>query len=115
VVVAYFIANPLMILLITKYVLFVQEMKFLWIFAIYGYSFSIFLISTILIAIPVMWLRWVFLGISGVISLIFIIMEIFLLMKEYLNEKLGKFFFIVFYLIGSHGVFVLALKYYFLK
>ena len=81
VIVAYFIVNPLMILLITKYVLFVHEMKFLWIFAIYGYSFTIFMITIILIVIPIDWLRWVFLGVSGVTGCFFIISEIYFIMK----------------------------------
>lgn len=82
VMVAYFIFNPLMILLITKYVLFVHDMKFLWIFAIYGYSFTIFMFTTILIVIPIEWLRWVFLGLSGLTSVIFIIMEVYVIMRD---------------------------------
>jgi hypothetical protein len=115
VMVAYFIFNPLMILLITKYVLFVHDMKFLWIFAIYGYSFTIFMFTTILIVIPIEWLRWVFLGVSGLTSVLFIIMEVYVIMRDNLQEGWGKFLIVVLYLLASHGVFLLALKYYFLK
>jgi hypothetical protein len=115
VIVAYFVVNPLMILLITKYVLFVHDMKFFYIFAIYGYSFTIFLITMFLVIIPIDWLRWVFLGVSGMVSWFFIIIEVYVLIKEYMNEGLGKFFIVVLYVLGSHFVFLLALKAYFLK
>lgn len=103
-----------MVLLITKYVLFIHEMKFLWIFAIYGYSFTIFIFTTILIVIPVDMLDWVFLGVSGFTSWVFIIVELYTLIRDILSEGLCKFFIVVFYLFVSHGIFVLSLKYYFL-
>ena len=82
VMVAYFLFNPLMILLITKYVLFVHEMKFLWILAIYGYSFTIFIFTMFLTLIPIEWLRWVFLAVAGFISVLFIILEIYVIMRD---------------------------------
>jgi len=115
VVVAYFLFNPLMILLITKYVLFVHDIKFLWLFAVYGYSFTVFMLTTLLIIIPIDWLRWIFLGLSGLISWLFILMEVYVILRENLQEGWGKFLIVVVYLLGSHGVFLLALKYYFLK
>ena len=113
--VAYFLVNPLMILLITKYVLFIHEMRFLWIFAIYGYSFTIFLCTTILVTIPIEWLRWVFLGVSGFTSWFFIVAEIYVVLKDNLHEGWCKFLIVVAYVFCSHGVFILSLKYYFLK
>lgn len=115
VIVAYFLVNPLMVLLITKYVLFIHEMRFLWVFAIYGYSFTIFLFTTILVIIPVEWLRWVFLGVSGFNSWFFILSELYVVLKDNLHEGWCKFFIVVVYLFASHSVFILSLKYYFLK
>lgn len=79
--VAYFILNPLMLLLLIKYVLFVPDIEYLWLFSIYGYSFTIFIITTALNVVPMETLKWVFLGISGFISLFFIISEIFVLIR----------------------------------
>jgi hypothetical protein len=80
--IAYFIANPFLLLLLIKYVLMIPEIEFLWLFAIYGYSFTIFVITTILNVIPMDWLRWVFLGVSGVVSLLFIWTEMYVLLKN---------------------------------
>ena len=115
VIIAYFLVNPLMLLLITKYVLFIHDMKFLWIFAIYGYSFTIFVFTTILVIIPIEWLKWLFLGLSGFTSWVFILVEMYHLIRDNLSEGFCKFFIVVLYLAGSHCVFLLSLKYYFLK
>jgi hypothetical protein len=79
--VAYFLINPLIMMLLIKYVLWVPDVEFLWLFAIYGYSFTIFIVTTALNVVPIEWLRWVFLGLSGLISLFFIIMEMYALIK----------------------------------
>lgn len=83
--IAYFITNPFLILLLVKYVLMIHEIEFLWIFAIYGYSFTIFVITTVLNVIPLDWLRWVFLGVSGLVSLLFIWTEMYVLLKNRLK------------------------------
>ena len=79
--IAYFLLNPLLLMLLIKYVLMVQEVRFLWLFAIYGYSFTIFIITTVLNVVPLEWLRWVFLGVSGFVSFFFVCVEMYSLVK----------------------------------
>jgi hypothetical protein len=112
--IAYFLLNPLLLLLMIKYVLMVPQVQYLWLFAIYGYSFTIFIITTVLNVVPLEWLRWVFLGVSGLVSLFFICGEMYQLLKAKLRQGLGKFFVVCLILALSHSVFVLALKQYFL-
>ena len=112
--IAYFIANPFLIMLLIKYVLMIDEVQFLWLFAIYGYSFTIFVITTALNVIPMEWLRWVFLGVSGAVSLMFIWTEMFVLLKNRLKSGMSKFLLVCLLLGASHAIFVLALKKYFL-
>lgn len=112
--IAYFIANPFLIMLLIKYVLMIEEVQFLWLFAIYGYSFTIFVITTALNVIPMEWLRWVFLGVSGAVSLMFIWTEMYVLLKNRLKSGMSKFFLVCLLLGASHTIFVLALKKYFL-
>lgn len=89
-------------------------MQFLWLFAIYGYSFTIFIITTVLNVVPLEWLRWVFIGVSGFVSFFFVVVEMYQLIKTRLRQGLGKFFIVCLVLGLSHSVFVLALKQYFL-
>jgi hypothetical protein len=112
--IAYFIANPFLIMLLIKYVLMIEEVQFLWLFAIYGYSFTIFVITTALNVIPMEWLRWVFLGVSGAVSLMFIWTEMYVLLKNRLKSGMSKFLLVCLLLGASHTIFVLALKKYFL-
>lgn len=70
--ISYGIANPLMIYLIAKYVMFVFEIRYLWVCSIYGYAYSVFILTIILMLIPINWLRWIFLGVSAIISIVFI-------------------------------------------
>ena len=74
-----------MCLLLIKYILWVPDMRYLWLFAIYGYSFTIFIITTVLNVIPIDWLKWVFLGVSGAVSLFFIFSEMYALIKNKLD------------------------------
>ena len=101
-------------MLLIKYVLMVSEIEFIWIFAIYGYSFTIFLITTALNVVPIEWLKWVFLGLSGGVSLMFIIYEMFVILRSKLKQGIFKFVLICLFLAASHAIFVLALKKYFL-
>ena len=112
--IAYFIANPFLIMLLIKYVLMIEEVQFLWLFAIYGYSFTIFVITTALNVIPMEWLRWVFLGVSGAVSLMFIWTEMYVLLKNRIKSGMSKFLLVCLLLGASHTIFVLALKKYFL-
>ena len=112
--VAYFLLVPLLMMLMIKYVLMVPQVQYLWLFAIYGYSFTIFIITTVLNVVPLDWLRWVFLGVSGLVSLFFIMTEIYVLLKTKLKQGLGKFFVICLILLATHALFVVALKNYFL-
>ena len=63
-------------MLIIKYVLNIEEVVYLWLFGIYGYSYTIFLITTALNIIPLEWLRWSLLGVSATVSLIVVLTEI---------------------------------------
>jgi hypothetical protein len=112
--IAYFLINPLILMLLVKYVLWVPDIRYIWLFSIYGYSFTIFIITTFLNVVPIDWLRWAFLGVSGVVSLFFIWTEMYNLLKNKLNQGVCKFIVICFILAASHGVFILALKKYFL-
>jgi hypothetical protein len=112
--IAYFILNPLMLLLLIKYILWVPDVQYLWLFAIYGYSFTVFIITTALNVVPIDWLKWVFLGVSGLVSLFFIISEMYALIKDKLRQGICKFFFICLFLLLTHAVFVFALRKYFL-
>ncbi len=114
VVIAYFLLNPLLLMLIIKYVLMIPEMQYLWLFAVYGYSFTIFIITTVLNVVPIDWLRWVFLGVSGLVSLCFIWVEMYTILKGKLQSGIGKFILLCLLLAVTHGIFVLALKQYFL-
>lgn len=112
--VAYFLLVPLLLLLLIKYVLMVPEVQYLWLFAIYGYSFTIFIITTVLNVVPLEWLRWTFLGVSGLVSLFFIIVEMYAMIKNRLQQGIAKFIVVCLILMASHLIFVLALKEYFL-
>lgn len=79
--IAYFILNPLLLLLLIKYILWVPDIQYLWLFAIYGYSFTVFIITTALNVVPIDWLKWVFLAVSGCVSLFFIFSEMYALVK----------------------------------
>lgn len=114
VLIAYFILNPLMLLLLIKYVLWVPDIQYLWLFAIYGYSFTIFIITTALNVVPIDWMKWVFLSVSGVVSLFFIFSEMYALIKHRLSQGFCKFLFVCLFLTASHAVFIIALRKYFL-
>lgn len=115
VMIAYFVFNPLMLYLLSKYVVFVEYIKFLWIFSIYGYSFTSFIITTALTVIPVDMMDWCVLIYSGLISMIFIFMEMYELIEHKLQQSKGKFLLLALWLLMSHAVFILSLKYYFLS
>lgn len=112
--VGYFILNPLILYLITKYVLWVDEIRYLWLFCIYGYSFVIFIITTALSIAPIEWFKWVVLCISGLFSMFFIISEMMVLIRHKLNEGWCKFAIVLIYLLISHFIFVLAVRLYFI-
>jgi hypothetical protein len=112
--IGYFIANPFLLMILIKYVLMVPDFEYLWIFSIYGYSFTIFIITTALNVLPIEWLKWVFLGVSGGVSLMFIVVEMYVYLKTELGQNFCKFILICLLLAFSHGIFVLALKKYFL-
>lgn len=113
--VAYFILNPLLLMLLIKYVMMIHEVQYIWLFSIYGYSFTIFVITTVLNVVPLEWLRWVFLGVSGMVSLFFIWVEMYHMLKQRLHQQgISKFIILCLLLLLSHAVFVLALKQYFL-
>lgn len=114
VMIAYFIFNPLMLYLLSKYVVWVEYIRFLWIFSIYGYSFASFLITTALTVVPVDWMDWSVLIYSGLISMIFIFVEMYDLIKTKLQQGVSKFIILALWLLASHAVFILSLKLYFL-
>jgi hypothetical protein len=102
-------------LLILKYVLNIEMISYLWLFATYGYSFTVFLLTTALNIVPLEWLRWTLLSVSALISICVILHELWRTMKEQLGgANLTKFLLIVGFLVASHGVLILSLKHYFL-
>lgn len=114
VMIGYFILNPLMIYLISKYVCWIQYMEYLWIFSIYGYSFTCFIVAMALTVIPVDWMNWVVLGYSGGISMMFLFIEMYQLIKVRLGQGFGKFFLVALWVVATHVIFVIALQLYFL-
>ena len=110
----YFILNPLMILLLSKYVLWVSHIEYLWVFSIYGYSFSIFIIMMAFTVLPIDWLNWTVLCYAGFISMLFIFLEMYTLIKQRLREGVAKFLLLALWIIALHVVFILSLKLYFL-
>ena len=112
--IAYFLLNPLLLLLLIKYVLWIPEVQYLWIFSIYGYSFTIFVITTALNVVPIEWMKWVFLGVSGAVSLFAIMSEMYALIKSRLEQGFCKFLFVCLFLVMTHAIFIFALRKYFL-
>jgi hypothetical protein len=112
----YFVLNPLLLLLIIKYVMNIMEVQYLWLFGIYGYSYTIFVITTALNVVPLEWLRWSFLIGSGVVSLSTIITEMFRLMRHKLKgPNAMKFGGLCVFLLLSHTLFIFSMKNYFLS
>jgi hypothetical protein len=60
--------------------------------------------------VPITWLKWVFLGVSGFSSLFFIVAEMYALIRNKLEAGFCKFIFVCLFLALTHGIFVLALK-----
>jgi hypothetical protein len=85
VLVGYFLLNPLMLLLLCKYVAWISDIKYFYIFSIYGYSFTIFIITIALTVIPVTWMNWVVLIYSGINSMLAIFIEMYDLIKSKLK------------------------------
>ena len=112
----YFIFMPLFELLIMKYVLVIEYVSYIWLYGIYGYSFTIFVLTLPLNIIPQEWLRWAFLCASALISLCVITAE---LKREFGKEVKGSnlFKFIIFigFLAAAHGILILSFKKYFLN
>lgn len=111
----YFLLNPLFILLIVKYTMNIAEISFLWLFGIYGYSFTVFILTTVLNVVPLEWLRWAFVVASGLVSLCVIIAELVRNLKEHIvGPNVLRFGMLCTFLIFSHSIFVVSLKRYFL-
>jgi len=113
VIFAYFITIPLMMMLLIKYVLNIEEVQYLWLFGIYGYSYTVFLLTSALNIIPLEWLRWSLLGVSATVSLIVVLTEVRMQLRDKLTN-MPKFMLLVAFLMFTYGVLVLALKKYFL-
>jgi hypothetical protein len=85
VLVGYFLLNPLMLLLLCRYVAWIPDIKFLYIYSIYGYSFTIFILTIALTVIPTPWMNWVVLIYSGINSMLAIFIEMYDLIKTKLK------------------------------
>ena len=96
-------------MLMIKYVLNIDEVNYLWLFGIYGYSYTIFLVTSALNIIPLEWLRWTLLSVSALVSLIVNLAEIRIQLKDRLNN-LPKFMLLVGFMIAKYGVLMLSLK-----
>ena len=115
IMIAYFILNPLMLLLLAKYVVWIQYIEYTYIFSIYGYCFTSFIVGIALTVIPTTWMNWAVLIYAGVNSLLSIFIEMYDLISYKLKEGCGKFVIIVLWLMASHAVFIIALMNYFLS
>jgi hypothetical protein len=113
VIFAYFLVVPLLNMLMIKYVLNIDEVNYLWLFGIYGYSYTIFLVTSALNIIPLEWLRWSLMCVSALVSLIVNLTEIRIQLKDRMTN-LPKFMLLVGFMIVTYGVLVLSLKKYFL-
>ena len=82
VVFSYFILNPLLLLLIIRYILVINEITFLWLFGIYGYSYTVYVVTTALNVVPLDWLRWAFLIGSAIVSFFVIMSELWRVMHQ---------------------------------
>jgi len=112
----YFTLNPLMEMLIIRYTLNIEEVQYLWLFGTYGYSYTCYIATTGLVIVPLEWLRWVLLSTSAVVSFCVIVAELWRRIGDKVRGALlGKFAMLCCYLVVSHGVFVLAMKKYFLN
>ena len=115
IMIAYFLLNPLMIMLLCKYVVWIQYIEYTYIFSIYGYSFASFILCIGLTIIPKDWMNWAVLIYAGVNSLLSIFVEMYDLVANKLKQGAGKFLIVLLWLLASHGVFILALQKYFLN
>lgn len=113
VMIGYFVLNPLMLYLLCKYVIWISYIRYLYLFSIYGYSFTIFVISTALTVIPVTWMNWAVLCYSAFNSMLCIFLETKDLIMTRLNEGAAKFALILLWLLASHAVFIMSLQLYF--
>lgn len=77
IMISYFILNPLMIMLLAKYVLWIQYIEYTYIFSIYGYSFTAFIVGIALTVIPRDWLNWTVLIYAAATSLLSIFIEMY--------------------------------------
>jgi hypothetical protein len=102
-------------LLIIKYVLTIEHIEYLWLFAIHGYSYTIFVLTTALNIVPLEWLRWTLLGVSALVCLSVMISELHRNLKENLKgPNMSKFIMLIAFLVFTQGVLILSLKRYFL-
>lgn len=112
----YFTLNPLMELLIIRYMLNIEDVQYLWLLGIYGYSYTCYVATTGLVTVPLEWLRWALLSTSAIVSYCVILAELWRRLGDKVRGPLlGKFAMLCGYLMLSHGVFVLAMKKYFLN
>ena len=78
----YFVLNPLGLMLILKYTMNILEVQYLWLFGVYGYSYTIYILTTALNVVPLEWLRWSLLSGSALVSFCVIVVEIFRVMRD---------------------------------
>ena len=112
---AYFSLVPLMQLLIIRYVMVIEYIEYFWLFAVHGYSFTMFVLTTALNIVPLEWLRWGLLGLSALVCLSVMVSELYRNMQENLKGgNVSKFFLLILFLAFTQGILVLSLKRYFL-
>jgi hypothetical protein len=111
----YFMLNPLLVMLITRYTMEIPDVSYLWLFGVYGYSFTVFILTTVLNVVPLEWLRWALVLTSAAVSLAVIIAELVRAIREKIvGPNVVRFGLLCAYLFLTHGLFVWALKKYFL-
>lgn len=72
----YFLLNPLLLFLVAKFVLLIQEIRYLHLFTVYGYSFSSFILMSVLYVLPLEMTHVLSALIASFISLTFIFKEL---------------------------------------
>ena len=103
-------------MLIVRYVMNVEnQVTYIWAYGIYGYSYTIYMLTTALNIVPLEWLRWSTLIASAIVSFTVIIAEIGRNLREQIKgPNVAKFAMLALFIAFSHSIFVLSLRRYFL-
>jgi uncharacterized membrane protein SpoIIM required for sporulation len=107
--ICYFFLNPLVLYGLANYVLLIPNVKYLYLFTVYGYSFSSFILMSVLYIVPQSFTHILTVFYAGTISLTFIFKELRQLIEERMRQDKQKFAGIAAYLVLSHLYFIYQL------